>query len=298
LRILVTGWHSQIAQALVERAPADPAVSALALGRPALELCRPSGISGAMMAGRPDVIVNAAAYTRVDKAERDRARAWAQNRDGAAEIARVAAARDVPLIHISSVYVFDGEKETPYTEDDPPAPQSVYGRTRLAGEEAVAAANPRHVILRTGWVFSEFGSNFVTRMLARAPSEEAVEVVDDQAGSPTWTGDLAEAILAIAARVTTRGDDTPWGTYHVAGAGHATWFALAERLFAVSNAFGGPTARVVPMTAEDYPTSAPRLANARLDCARAKSAFDVALPPWERGLETCVARLLDKEPHP
>jgi dTDP-4-dehydrorhamnose reductase len=292
MRILVTGWHSQIARALVEVAPATPAVTALSVGRPALDLCKPSGVRAAMMAGTPDVIVNAAAYTRVDEAEEERGQAFAQNRAGAAELARVAAARGIPIVHLSSVYVFDGRKQGAYVEDDEPAPVNVYGRTRLAGEQAIAGANPRHVILRTGWVYSEHGQNFVRRMLARAGDGGPIAVVDDQVGSPTYARDLAAAVLAVAARVADTEDPPPWGVYHVAGEGSTSWFGLARRLFEVSGTLGGPTAELEATTADSWATSAPRLANACLDCTRLHDVFGLRLPHWSRSLEACVANLL------
>ena len=292
MRILVTGWHSQIARALLEVAPASPAVTELSVGRPALDLCKPSGIRAAMLAGTPDVIVNAAAYTRVDQAEDERGEAWAQNRHGAAELAGIAAARGIPIVHLSSVYVFDGRKQGPYVEDDEPAPLSVYGRTRLAGERAIAGANPRHVILRTGWVHSEHGQNFVRRMLARARDGGPIEVVDDQVGSPTYTRDLAVALLDIAASLVREQDASPWGVYHIAGAGSTSWYGLAERLFQISRTLGGPTAEVRATTGEAYATSAPRLANACLDCTRLHDVFGIRLPHWSDGLDRCVASLL------
>jgi dTDP-4-dehydrorhamnose reductase len=292
MRILVTGWHSQIARALVEVAPSDPAVTALSVAQPARDLVRPSGIAGALMAARPDVIVNAAAWTEVDRAEQEGREALALNREGAAGIARIAAARAIPIVHLSSVYVFDGTKQGPYVEDDPPRPAGVYGRTRLAGERAVAAANPRHVVLRTGWVFSEHGSNFVRRMLKRAETGTPVPVVCDQVGSPTYTRDLARAVLAVCARIVRDGESAPWGTYHAAGAGYASWYDLAERLFEFSARHGGPTAALERTTTAAFATTAPRLMNACLDCARLRDTFGLALPHWSDGLDACVAGLV------
>lgn len=295
MRILVTGWHSQIARALVELAPSDPAVTALSVARPARDLLAPSGISGAMMAARPDVIVNAAAWTEVDRAEEEEGAAFTQNRRGAAEIARVAADRGIPIVHLSSVYVFDGRKQGPYVEDDEPAPLSVYGRTRLAGEQAITGANPRHIILRTGWVYSEHGRNFVKRMLGRARDGGTIEVVADQVGSPTYTRDLGAAILDIAARLVRERDVAPWGVYHIAGAGHVSWYGLAEKLFEISRTLGGPSAGLKATTGEAWAASAPRLANAELDCAKLGDTFGIRLPHWSQSLEVCVTNLLGDE---
>lgn len=292
MRILVTGWHSQIARALVELAPSDPAVTALSVAQPARDLLRPSGISGTMMAVRPDVIVNAAAWTQVDRAERERGQAFAENRGGAEGIAKIAAERGIPVIHMSSVYVFDGTKPAPYTEDDRPNPTSVYGRTRLAGERAIVAANPRHVILRTGWVYSEHGANFVRRMLRAGRTAGPVEVVDDQRGSPTYARHLAAAVLAVAACIVRDGDDTPWGVYHAAASGEASWYELARKVFEISHGLGGPSAAVMATSGRAHATSAPRLANACLDCTRLHDVLGVNLPHWTQGLAACVGNLV------
>jgi dTDP-4-dehydrorhamnose reductase len=295
MRILVTGWHSQIARALVELAPSDPAVTALSVARPARDLLKPSAIAGSLLAARPDVIVNAAAWTQVDRAEQEQGAAFAQNRAGAAEIARVAADRAIPIVHMSSVYVFDGRKDGPYTEDDEPNPLSVYGRTRLAGERAIAAANPRHVILRTGWVYSGQGKNFVTRMLARARAGGPIAVVDDQVGSPTYAPDLAATVLAVAARLAADGARAPRGVFHAAGDGRASWFDLAQRLFVLSAARGGPAADPERAASRSFATSAPRLVNACLDSTKLGDTFGERLPHWSDGLGRCVAGLIDAD---
>jgi dTDP-4-dehydrorhamnose reductase len=294
MRILIAGWQGQLARALVEIAPGAPDVEALAVGRPALDICEPGSITRAMTDFGPDVIVNAAAYTAVDKAESEPDAAFALNRDGPRMLAEAARKRGAVIIHVSTDYVFDGTKPTPYVEEDPVAPLGVYGRSKLEGEMAVRAANPRHLILRTAWVHSGGGNNFVRTMLRLAGDRPRLRVVDDQIGTPTYAPHLAEAILGLARQAVARPDDDPaWGTYHAAGRGAVTWCGLAREAMRVSALAGGPTAEVDAITTADYPTPARRPANSRLDCGRLQRTFGVALPDWEAGVAAGVARLLD-----
>jgi dTDP-4-dehydrorhamnose reductase len=294
MRLLIAGWQGQVARALVELAPAAPEVESFAVGRPGLDLCNASTITRAMTDFRPDVIINSAAYTAVDKAESEAAAAFALNRDGARMLAEAAAKRGAAIIHISTDYVFDGSKPAPYVEDDPTAPINVYGRSKLEGEQAVAQANARHVIARTSWVHSPTGANFVKTMLRLARERGKLRVVDDQAGNPTYAPHLARALLQIARAVLDGEPGQRWGIYHLAGAGAVSWCGFAREIFRVSAAMNGPSAEVVPITTVEYPTPAKRPANSRLDCSKAGSAFGVALPDWREGVEDCVRRLLDK----
>ena len=300
MRLLIAGWQGQVARALVEIAPAAPDITALAVGRPALDLCEPASITRAMTDFKPDVIVNTAAYTAVDLAEREPDAAFALNRDGARLLAEAAAKRGAALIHLSSDYVFDGAKSEPYVETDATAPLNVFGRSKLAGEDAVRLAAPRHVILRTSWVYSATGRNFVRTMLAKAQdvglAGAPLRVVDDQAGSPTYAPHLAEAVLAVGRRIAgldgrDEGRDL-WGTYHAAGTGYASWCGLAREVFAASARTGGASASVTPIASADYPTLAARPLNARLDCSKLARMFAIRLPPWESGVHACVQRLL------
>ena len=198
MRLLITGSHGQVARAFIEAAPSAPDIEACSLGRPALDICNSPTIERSLSDIRPDVVINTAAYTAVDDAEGDEDKARALNRDGAEMLALAAARRGVPIIHLSTDYVFDGTKTSPYVETDAVAPQSVYGRTKLEGEQAVAAANPRHLILRTAWVYSPFGKNFVKTILTHAGRGTDLKVVDDQIGSPTYAPHLVDAILGVA----------------------------------------------------------------------------------------------------
>lgn len=293
MRLLVAGWQGQVARAFVEAAPGRGDIEACAIGRPALDLCEPGTIEQALKDVRPDIVINTAAYTAVDKAESEPDRAFALNRDGAGMLAAAAARRGLPIIHLSTDYVYDGRKSGPYVETDEPAPASVYGRSKLDGELAVQAANPKHIILRTAWVFSPAGRNFVKTMLRLAGERDRLRVVGDQHGSPTYAPHLAAAILEIAKQLTTSaGDGNRWGVYHAAGTGTASWYDVACEVFRQSAALNGPSVPVDAITTDDYPTAATRPANSRLDCSKLDRAFGVTLPAWTSGVEACVGRLL------
>ena len=291
MRLLIAGWQGQIARALVEQAPAAHDITALAVGRPALDICEAATITRAMTDFRPDVIINTAAYTAVDQAETEPDAAFALNRDGARLLALAAAKKGAVLIHLSTDYVFDGAKAGPYVEDDTTAPLNVYGHSKLASEAVVRAATPRHIIVRTSWVHSAMRRNFVRSMLEKAHAGEAVRVVDDQIGAPTYAPHLAEALLTIARRALAGGDGV-WGTYHAAGAGYVSWCGLAREVFRVSALHGGPSASVTAIKSADYPTRAARPLNARLDCGKLATGLGTRLPSWQSGVEACVTRLL------
>ena len=241
----------------------------------------------------PDLVVNAAAYTAVDKAEQEPAAAHAINALGAGATAEAAAGLGIPVIQVSTDYVFDGAKPDPYTEDDPTGPLGSYGRSKLEGEAAVAAANPRHVILRTAWVYAPYGQNFVRTMLRLAATRPELGVVADQHGCPTAARDIAATILGVAAQLLTHPDDKARrGVFHMAAQGEAVWADVAEAIFGRSAALGGPSATVRRITTADYPTPARRPANSRLDCSKLQRLYGIALPPWRVSLESCVERLV------
>lgn len=288
MRLLVTGFHGQVAQAL--RALGQPGLDVIALGRPELDITDAESVARAIRRHQPDVVVNAAAYTAVDKAEREVDAAFAVNATGAGHVAAAAAAQDLPVIHLSTDYVFPGDKPTPYVESDPTGPQSAYGRSKLAGETAVAAANPRHVILRTAWVYAPYGANFLRTMLRLANDQPALHVVADQLGTPTYAPDLADGILVVARRLCE--DGAPTGLFHMVAAGETTWAGFAEEIFRQSAALGGPSARVQPIASADYPRPARRPANSRLDTTRFRATFGHALPAWQDGVRRCLVALL------
>ena len=293
MRIAVTGREGQVAQSLVERA-AGHDVAIIRLGRPEFDLtAAPNAIAAAIEAARPDVIVSAAAYTQVDSAETESDLAFAVNEAGPRTIARVARELGVPMIHLSTDYVFDGAKTSPYIETDDPHPQGVYGASKLAGEQAVLAENGNSAVLRTAWVYSPFGSNFVKTMLRLACDRSEISVVADQRGNPTSALDIADGILRVATNLRTQSDRGLRGIFHMTGAGDATWAELAEAIFAASADGGGPTANVKQICARDYPTAARRPANSRLDSSKLAEVHGVVLPDWRLSLKQVVARLIN-----
>lgn len=297
MHILVIGRQGQVARSLVERAAAHGGVTLVAAGRPELDLSRPGALDELMRRHAPDVVINPAAYTAVDKAETDSDAAFAVNRDGARAVAEAAGRFGVPVIHLSTDYVFDGMSRSAYREDDPVNPAGVYGRSKLAGERAVAAVNAKHIVVRTAWVYSPFGTNFAKTMLRLGRERPSLGVVDDQWGSPTYASDLADALLTLAPSLAGPAwRDAFAGTYHLAAGPGMTWCAFARAIFAVSARHGGPAVPVEAITTADYPTAAVRPANSRLDCARIAQVFGLCLPDVQDALERCVPRILAADP--
>ncbi len=293
MRILVIGHTGQLAQSLARCGAATPGVDLVTVGRPQTDLADPHSVGATIAAHRPDVVINAAAYTAVDKAEAERDAAFAINAEGVGVLARAAGAAGVSLIHVSTDYVYDGSKPAPYFESDATNPIGVYGASKLAGERLVAQHAPRHVIARTSWVVSPFGGNFCKTMLRLAAERDELRVVADQVGSPTYAIDLAAALIEIAGQVAgmTSGDPR-WGVYHLANAGTTSWAGLAEATIAASARHGGRVVPVRPIATTDYPTPAKRPANSRLDCTRVGQAFGIVMPPWQDAVERCVAALM------
>ena len=288
MKILVTGRHGQLAQSLAERGIDGVTL----LGRPELDLAISGSASAAIHAARPDLIVNAAAFTAVDLAKSDETQATRINTDAAGELATAARELGVPIIHISTDYVFDGVATAPRSETSPTAPINAYGRSKLAGEIAVRAATDDHLILRTSWLVSPFGRNFVRTMVELGQQRDTLSVVDDQYGNPTSALDLAEAILAIAARVQD-GDRTGLGQiYHVAGSGIASWFDVAVAVQDELGRLGRKSATVTPVSTADWPTPARRPAFSALDCTKFARDFGIAMPDWRASLAPIVARLV------
>lgn len=277
-RLAVFGAGGQLGSALIRVAKARD-VAVAAIDREAADINSLSDVKSALAWARPTIAVNAAAYTAVDKAEADTERAFAVNRDGAANVARAAEAAGIPVIHISTDYVFDGSKSGAYVEDDAIAPLGVYGASKAEGEAAVRRETARAVILRTAWVYGLEGANFVKTMLRLAGERDVLRVVDDQRGCPTFADDLAAGVLLIAGKLTDQ-----WGTYHLTGQGQATWFEFATAIFAHASGVGRPAPRLEPIASSQYKTPARRPANSVLDCTKAKRVFAVELPPWNDGL--------------
>jgi dTDP-4-dehydrorhamnose reductase len=293
LRLYVIGTEGQVARALSEAAIDHPDMVVGCAGRPEIDILRPDMLEQALAAFSPDVVINPAAYTAVDRAEFEPDVAFAVNRDGASNVAAAAARIGIPIIHLSTDYVFDGHKDGWYVETDAVAPVGVYGRSKLAGESAVAASNARHVILRTSWVYAPFGNNFVRTMLRLSAERHRVRVVDDQIGCPTYAPDIAVAIITIARQIELSGWQTQFaGITHLAGPNDVTWCGFAQKIMRLSEKRTGRHVAVDAISTKDYPTAAHRPANSRLCCDRLASIFGVRLPPFEASLEKCLERLL------
>lgn len=292
MRIAVTGQAGQVVTSLIERGNAA-GHAVIGIGRPKLDLADPASIIRALEAAAPDAIVSAAAYTAVDKAETESELAYAVNGAGVGAVARAARALGVPLVHVSTDYVFDGLADRPYSESDPTGPTGVYGASKLAGEQAVLATHgDNSAIVRVAWVYSPFGANFVKTMLRLAGDRDEVSVVADQIGNPTSALEIADGILRIATNLVADRSPALRGVFHMTAQGEASWADFAEAVFATSGARGGPSASVRRIGTVDYPTPATRPANSRLDCGLIARVHGVALPNWHGSLDAVIARLI------
>ena len=290
MRIAVTGSKGQVATSLIERAGSG--VEVVALSRPAFDLEDRGAVIAELESARPDVVINAAAYTAVDKAEAEEPLADRVNGEGAGHVAEAAARLAVPLLHLSTDYVFDGKLDRPYREEDPTGPTGAYGSSKLIGEKLVAERCPDSVILRTAWVYSPFGANFVRTMLRLNETREEVGVVADQVGNPTSAFDIADALIAIAARAKDDSSPALRGVFHMTGAGEASWADFAEAIFRDAAARGRRLTRVKRISTADYPTPARRPANSRLDNEKLRRVYGLRLPEWRASLAACCARLI------
>jgi dTDP-4-dehydrorhamnose reductase len=293
VRLYVVGIEGQVARALREAAIENPDVVVGYGGRPKLDILRPALIEAALAAFSPDVVINPAAYTAVDRAESEPDLAFAVNRDGAGNVAAAAARLGIPIIHLSTDYVFDGKKQGRYVETDFVAPMGIYGKSKLAGEYAVAAANQRHIIFRTSWVYAPFGNNFLHTMLRLSADRDRLAVVDDQIGCPTYAPDIANAIITVARRI----DALNWQDYfsgvtHLAGPDEVSWCGFARKIMCLSEIRTARSVAVEAISTADYPTAARRPANSKLCCHRLASIFHVRLPSLDSSLDKCMQRLL------
>jgi dTDP-4-dehydrorhamnose reductase len=290
LKILVIGSKGQLGWELCRRSAGfDQEIVGLDL--PDLDITKPEQIRNILNDFGACLVVNAAAYTAVDKAEAEPDPAFAVNTDGPGHLAVYCAEANIPLIHLSTDYVFDGEKEGAYTENDPPAPLGVYGKSKAAGEEKVRKHLREHIILRTAWLYGSYGHNFVKTILRSAKVKEVLRVVADQHGCPTYAGDLAEAILAISNQIQKQ-KRISWGTYHYCGAGVTTWHGFAEKIIELSRKHDSfKVLEIRPITTEDYPTPARRPKNSVLDCSLIGKQFGIYPKPWLKSLENMLERL-------
>lgn len=290
--ILLTGGAGQVGTEFQRLAPQGFEI--VAPGRDRLDLGDPDSIAAAVAARPWAAVINSAAYTAVDKAQSDPVTAWRVNALAPAAFAWATAQAGIPLIQLSTDYVFDGGKASAYVEDDPVGPVSVYGASKEAGEQAVRVGNPRHVILRTAWVVSPNGANFIKTMLRLAETRDRLTVVDDQQGCPTSATDIAQTLAVIARRLADD-DQAPAGTYHFVNSGEATWCGLAREIFALAQTKGRtvPTVEAIPTSA--YPTPAKRPANSRLDTAKLTRDFGVEPRAWRTAITEVVETLLARQ---
>ncbi len=284
MRILVCGGSGQVGLELVGRAGAY-GLEALGVTREQLDITDSHRVADLVDQYRPGLIINAAAYTHVDNAEKQSEQAYAVNSDGVTNLAEAARQADIPLVHISTDYVFSGEADKPYRETDPVAPTGIYGASKLAGEVAIQAALVRHVIVRTSWVYGVHGNNFVKTMLRLGQQRDALSVVADQFGCPTQAGSLAKALLQLAQRYAHEGT-LAWGLYHYSGTPHCSWFDFAEEIFRQAAIKGllTKTPQVSAITTAQYPTPARRPAWSVLACTKFEQAFGIAPSDWHDDL--------------
>lgn len=284
MRILVTGADGQVGRALTSAAAGHDVIPA---NRTLLDLEKPAEFSGVLQHLRPDIVINAAAYTAVDAAEADEATAQAVNATGPGELALRAALAGAAFLHISTDYVFDGRLDRPYLESDLTNPLNAYGRTKRAGELAVLAAHPESMVIRTSWVYSHEGRNFVRTMINLAQTRDSLSVVDDQRGAPTYAPDLATALIALAGQ----GEMKDARLIHLTSGGETTWFGLASAIFQTLKESGRRTPAVAPVKTADWPAAALRPLNSMLDCSLAAETYGLRLPSWEDGLRRCLEKM-------
>ena len=285
MRVLITGKNGQVGTSLVNQLNNLPEVTYLALGRAELDITNAEHVNSVINDFKPNIVINAAAYTAVDKAENDEEQASAINYNGPRNLAVAANNVNACLLHISTDYVFSGDKQGSYAEIEPVNPQSIYGKTKLLGERAVAAECPSHIILRTAWVFSEYGNNFVKTMLRLAHTRDTLGVVSDQFGGPTYAGDIAKALIVIAQAV--HNGNTGFGVYHYSGFPHVSWQQFAVTIFdnALTQNLIKMPMKVNAIATDAYPTPAKRPPNSMLDTSKIANIFSIPPSDWQTALE-------------
>ncbi|WP_188008909.1 dTDP-4-dehydrorhamnose reductase [Grimontia hollisae] len=290
MKVLITGSSGQVGRCLVEQLTEMKEAKFLALDRKALDITDESAVNKIVSSFLPDVIINSAAYTAVDRAEEEVELTYAINRDGPANLAKAADKVGAAILHISTDYVFAGNKHGEYIETDDTAPQSVYGKSKLAGEHAVAKACKRHIILRTAWVFSEHGSNFVKTMLHVAETRDSLGIVADQFGGPTYAGDIAKALISIARSITSN-NKICFGIYHFSGLPHVSWYEFSKKIFdeAMQQGVLNKTIKVNSISTLDYPTPAKRPENSKLNNKKIQTQFGIEPSDWQSALKNLKA---------
>ncbi|TDR49997.1 dTDP-4-dehydrorhamnose reductase [Pseudomonas brenneri] len=287
LKILITGQHGQVSRELQQRLQGLGEL--VVLGRDQLDLANPEQIRQQVRSYRPGLIINAAAHTAVDQAENEPDIAFAINATAPGVLAEEAKALGIPLIHYSTDYVFDGSKPAPYREDDAPNPLGVYGMSKLAGEQAIAAVGGQYLILRTSWVYSSHGKNFLLTMQRLLQEKPHMRIVADQIGAPTWAGTIADSTRALIERWQA-GQAGEWGVYHLTAQGETSWLGFAQAIGEQLLADGMACAALEGIPASEYPTPAKRPLNSRLDCSRLQQQWQVSQPQWREALRECLAQ--------
>lgn len=291
MKIVVTGNRGMLGQDLQPRLErAGYHVQGFDL--PELDITKSKKVLTCLNTTKPDVVINCAAYTAVDKAESEPDFALAVNRDGSANLAETCRRLDIPLLHLSTDYVFDGRAQRPYREDHPANPLSVYGISKWEGEEAIRARLAKYIIVRTSWLYGIHGKNFVKTILRVAKEQKELRVVADQHGCPTWTGDLAKALVAIVWQIPAGSSGIQWGTYHFCGSGFTTWYDFAKAILKHARSFENcRDITVVPITTADYPTPAQRPKWSVLDCSKISRTFNIQTVPWGQSLKAMLGEL-------
>lgn len=289
MKILVTGCNGQVGRSLTTLLAQRDDVVVIAADRDTLDITDNSAVEAFVLATVPDIIINAAAHTAVDKAEDEVELAFAINSDGPKFLALAAQQIGAALLHISTDYVFAGDKQGLYQESDSPAPQSVYGKSKLAGERAVMQSCDKHIIMRTAWVFSEHGNNFVKTMLRLADIHDSLSIVGDQFGGPTYAGDIASALITIADAIAMQ-EQVEYGVYHYSGLSHVSWYEFADTIFdiAVNESVISNKPNLASITTQEYPTPAKRPANSMLDTAKITQHFGIEASDWKQALNTKI----------
>ncbi|MEZ9576855.1 MULTISPECIES: dTDP-4-dehydrorhamnose reductase [unclassified Vibrio] len=290
MRILITGCHGQVGSSLTEQLASHENTEVLALDREHLDITSQDAVNAAVAEFKPSIIINAAAHTAVDKAEEEVDLSYAINRDGPKYLAQAAQSVGAAILHISTDYVFEGNNAGEYVETDATNPQGVYGESKLAGEIAVAQACDKHIILRTAWVFGESGNNFVKTMLRLGENRDALSIVGDQFGGPTYAGDIANTLIQIAQKIIL-GDTVDYGVYHYSGLPHVSWFDFADTIFdiAVKQGVLANKPSLTSITTDQYPTPAKRPSNSRLSTEKITLGFSVKASDWKAALNNIQA---------
>lgn len=284
MKILITGANGQLGQSLVKKIPKG--WDFLALNRNELDITDKSAVLSAVNSYKPDYIINSAAYTAVDRAETESKLCFKVNSDGPKFLSEAANSVKSTLIHLSTDYVFGGHQLSPYKEDDSTLPNSIYGRSKLAGEREVLEACKKHIIIRTAWVFGEYGHNFVKTMIKHGRNRETMSIVDDQFGGPTYTGDIADAIIKVIMKLEITDDHDLWGVYHLSGLPHASWYDFAQEIFSAAKMkhLMSTTPILKPIPTSSYPTPAERPRNSKLDCTKIYEVFGIEPSNWKVAL--------------